>query len=170
MTNKMLIAYCNTHELPNITEEDLRRLTCIHISFALINEHGEVYWDQKGTEGVLDKIRSVNPEMKIVLSIGGWGADGFSQAAATSEGRDKFVKTAIAILKKNKMDGLDIDWEYPCSDQAEIAASPDDRETFTLLIKELRRQLDEVGDGKTLSIAAGALRSYIEDTDMCEVQ
>lgn len=170
MTNKMLIAYCNTQALPNITEEDINRLTSIHISFGLINEYGEVYWDQKGTEGVLDKIRSINPEIKIVLSIGGWGADGFSQAAATAEGREKFVKTAVKILEDNGMTGLDIDWEYPCSDQAEIAASPNDKETFTLLIKELRRQLDAGGEGRTLSIAAGALRSYIQDTDMQEVQ
>ena len=44
MEKKMLIAYCNTAELPNITEDDIKRLTCIHISFGLIDENGKVYW------------------------------------------------------------------------------------------------------------------------------
>lgn len=167
---QLLIAYCNTQELPNITEDDVKRLNYIHISFGLVNESGEVYWDQKGTEGVLSKIRSINPDIKIVLSIGGWEADGFSQAAATKEGREKFTKTAVKIMQDNELDGLDIDWEYPCSSQAGIASSPEDKETFTLLIQELRKQIDACGKGQSLSIAAGALRSYINDTNMGEVQ
>ena len=170
MEKKMLIAYCNTAELPNITVDDIERLTCIHIAFSLIDENGEAYWNQRGTEGILSKIRAVNPEIKIVISIGGWGADGFSQAAATAEGREKFAASAVRIMEENDLDGIDIDWEYPCSSQAEIASSKEDKETFTLLIRELRRQIDACGKGQTLSIAAGALRSFIADTNMAEVQ
>jgi len=167
---QLLIAYCNTQELPNITEADLKRLDYIHIAFALVNEQGEVYWNQKGTEGVLSKIKEVNPDVKMVISVGGWGADGFSQAAATKEGRQKFTESAVKIMQDNNLDGIDIDWEYPCSSQAGIASSPKDKETFTLLIKELRERIDACQKGQTLSIAAGALRSYINDTDMREVQ
>lgn len=170
MEKKVLIAYCNTEELPNIIHEDIHRLSSIHISFGLINENGEVYWNQKGTEGVLSKIKKENSEMKIVLSIGGWGADGFSQAAATKEGREKFAASAVKIMQENEMDGIDIDWEYPCSSQAGIASAKEDKETFTLLIQELRRQIDACGEGHTLSIAAGALESFIQGTDMREVQ
>ena len=167
---QLLIAYCNTQELPNITEADLKRLDYIHIAFALVNDRGEVYWDQKGTEGVLSEIKKVNPDIKIVISIGGWGADGFSQAAATPEGRQKFAESAVKIMQENKLDGIDVDWEYPCSSQAGIASSPEDKVTFTLLMKELREQIDACQKGQTLSIAAGALRSYLDDTVMREVQ
>lgn len=170
MKKQVVIAYCNTEELPNITHEDIQRLSSIHISFGLINENGEVYWDQKGTEGVLAKIKKENPAIKIVLSIGGWGADGFSQAAATKEGRQKFTASAVKIMQENELDGIDIDWEYPCSSQAGIASAKEDKETFTLLIQELRRQIDACGKGHTLSIAAGALESFIQGTDMGEVQ
>ena len=167
---QLIIAYCNTQELPYITEADLKRLDYIHISFALVNKQGEVYWNQKGTQGILPKLKAINPDIKIVISIGGWGADGFSQAAATKEGRQKFIDTAMKIMLDNDMDGIDIDWEYPCSSQAGIASSPEDKENFTLLIKELRERIDACQKGQTLSIAAGALRSYVRDTEMGEVQ
>ena len=170
MKKKMLIAYCNTVELPNITMEDIKRLSSIHISFGLIDESGEAYWNQRGAEEILPKIRAINPEIKLVISIGGWGADGFSQAASTEEGRQRLAASAVRIMEENQLNGIDIDWEYPCSSQAEIASSPEDRENFTLLIRELRRQIDACRKGQTLSIAAGALRSFIEDTDMGEVQ
>ena len=38
----------------------------------------------------------------------------FSNMVQTPESRSVFVKTAVDFLKKNKFDGLDIDWEYPC--------------------------------------------------------
>lgn len=170
MKKKMLIAYCNTQELPNITMDDIKRLSSIHISFGLINENGEAYWNQMGTEGVLSKIRGINPEIKIVISIGGWGADGFSQAAAFEEGRQRLAASAVRIMEENQLDGIDIDWEYPCSGQAGIAFLKEDKENFTLLIQELRRQIDACKKGQTLSIAAGALRSFIADTNMGEVQ
>lgn len=167
---QLLIAYCNTQELPNITEADLKRLDYVHISFALINEQGEVYWNQKGTEGVVSKIKEINPDIKMIISVGGWEADGFSQAAATEEGRKKFTASVVKIMQDNNLDGIDIDWEYPCSSQSGIASSPEDKETFTLLIKELRTQIDACKKGQTLSIAAGALRSYLDGTNMSEVQ
>lgn len=170
MNQQVIIAYCGTRELPNITEDDLKRLDSVHIAFGLVDDNGEVYWNQRGTEGVLSKMREINPKIKIVLSIGGWGADGFSQAAATESGRKKFVKSAVKIMVENEMDGIDIDWEYPCSSQAGIVSSPEDKETFTLLMKELRKQIDECGEGHTLSIAAGAEAFYLEGTDMGEVQ
>ena len=170
MEKKVLIAYCNTGELPFLTKEDMNRLDSVHISFSLINEKGEAYWDQKGTEGVLEKIKEINPELRLIISIGGWGADGFSQAAATEEGRQRFAASAVRIMEENKLDGIDIDWEYPCSSQAGIASAREDKENFTLLIRELRKQIDACGKGQTLSVAAGALESFLADTDMGEVQ
>ena len=52
-------------------------------------------------------IRKSNPELKIVLSVGGWGADGFSQAARTKEGRERFAASALAIVKEYGLDGID---------------------------------------------------------------
>ena len=107
--------------------------------------------------------------IKLVLSIGGWEADGFSQAAATEEARKKWAASVVSLVENYGFDGIDIDWEYPCSDKAGIKASPADKDNFTLLLREMREQLDGFLNYKSLSIAAGALKSYLMDTNMKEV-
>ena len=96
---KRIIGYVNTADLNHMREEDVRALTVINIAFGLIRD-GEVVWDAKDARDGIVSIRKSNPELKIVLSVGGWGADGFSQAARTKEGRERFAASALAIVKE----------------------------------------------------------------------
>lgn len=168
MERKKLIAYCMTRSLDEMEEKDIKALDTIHIAFGLIKDD-EVYWQESHGEADIARIRAVHPGIKIVLSVGGWEADGFSQAAETEQGRKKLAQSAVRLAEKYGFDGIDIDWEYPCSNKAGIRAIPEDKENFTLLLKELRQQLSAMEGYKTLSIAAGALKSYIADTHMEEV-
>ena len=104
--------------------------------------------------------------MKIVLSVGGWGADGFSHMAMTEEGRRKFARSCLDAVERYNLDGIDIDWEYPCSDAAGIGADPRDKENFTALLAALREYL---GKGRIVSVAVGASRRCIADTQMDKV-
>ncbi len=83
-----------------------------------------------------------HPHITPILSVGGWGADGFSQAAATAEGREAFAADVLQVMQQHGFLGVDIDWEYPGSSVAGIHSSPDDRENYTLLLKTLREGLD----------------------------
>ena len=124
---KRIIGYVNTADLNHMREEDVRALTVINIAFGLIRD-GEVVWDAKDARDGMVSIRKSNPELKIVLSVGGWGADGFSQAARTKEGRERFAASALAIVKEYGLDGIDIDWEYPGTSLAGIASDRSDKE------------------------------------------
>lgn len=168
MERKKLIAYCLTKNLGGMKEEDIKALDSIHIAFGLIRD-GRVYWSETHGAEDIARIRRIHPGIKVVLSVGGWEADGFSQAAETEEGRIVWAQSAVELVEKYGFDGIDVDWEYPCSEKAGIRAIPEDKENFTLLLQEMRRQLSEFVEYKTLSIAAGALKSYIADTDMREV-
>lgn len=166
MKKQQIIGYCLTRSLHLITEQDAKMLDVIHVAFGLVNDLGEVYWDKSSNPNQFERLHNINPNLKIMLSVGGWEADGFSQAAATKLGREKFAASLVNLTKVEGFDGIDIDWEYPCSDSAGIHCSPDDKENFTLLLAEIRKQLDQFEDYKTLAIAAGSLESYIQGTNM----
>ena len=69
--------------------------------------------------------------------------------AANDEYRRAFAKDCDRVVKEFDLDGIDIDWEYPTSSMANISASPDDTENFTLLMKDIRAA---IGDQKELPL------------------
>lgn len=61
--------------------------------------------------------KAEHPDLKIIGSIGGWNfpSSFFSKAVRTATSRSKFVDSVIAFCGANKLDGIEIDWEHPCS-------------------------------------------------------
>ena len=166
-----LIGYVSGKDFPLLIDKDIRALDVINIAFGAVENGRVIFKEPDGFEKELQRVRSVNPQCKLVLSVGGWTAGGFSEAAATEAGRLLFAQTSAALLERYALDGLDIDWEYPCIDTAGIAASPDDKINFTQLLHSCRDVLDAMsGQRKMLTIAAGAGDYFIEHTQMAEVQ
>jgi len=106
--------------------------------------------DLHGNFGQLRMLKEAYPHLKTLISIGGWiGSGRFSDAAATPERREKLVASCIELFLTRwpgVFDGIDIDWEYPvCCGLPENSYRPDDRRNCTLLFREFRRQLDDLG-------------------------
>ena len=155
----------------DINKLDVRQITHLNYSFGLVynNEKDETndalkdasklhqIWLSEKVQADLQKIpelRKQNPNLKVLLSVGGWGARGFSGAAATKETRAVFIQSAQEIIEKYDLDGIDLDWEYPVNGAWGLVESqPTDRANFTALLKELRAAL---GHKKLLTIAVGA--------------
>jgi chitinase len=117
-------------------------------------------------------LKRAKPALQVAIAVGGWGAGGFSEAAASSAGREAFARSAAQLVKTHGADGIDVDWEYPGRADAGIAASPADRANFTALVKALRAALDAAaGEGRhyTLSIAA-AEGPFAEGIDIAAVE
>ena len=169
----LLIGYVGSSALPSVTPEDAAKMTHINVAFGHVKDSRVTVANTRNLD-TLSKLREYNPKLGILLSLGGWGAGGFSEAAATPQGRQTFANTALEILKDAQLDGIDVDWEYPCYGVADIGAQPADKRNFTLLLKELRQVLDRQGeqDGRhyLLTIATGADQYYIDGTEMAEVQ
>lgn len=170
MCRKKVIGYVWTHGLSRMREEDITKLDVINIAFGHIRDCETIWENDDDVQPDLDRIRKIHPGIKIVLSVGGWGADGFSQAAMTEAGREKAAETAAALVEKYGLDGIDIDWEYPCFAVAGIAADPRDKENFTQLLAKLRQKLDELGSGRMLTIAAGGDAYFTMHTQMEQAQ
>lgn len=61
--------------------------------------------------------KSQNSNLKVIAAIGGWTfpSSFFSAAVKTDESRTAFINSIKAFTEKYKFDGINIDWEYPCS-------------------------------------------------------
>lgn len=104
--------------------------------------------DFSGTFNQLRELKKRYPHLKILISIGGWTwSSNFSTAAKDDASRQRFSKSCIDLFLKQYegvFDGVDIDWEYPVSGGLTTGTSAD-KKNFTLLLQELRGQLDAYG-------------------------
>ncbi len=127
--------------------------------------------------GLARALKAAHPQLKVLISIGGWAAEGFSDAASSPENRERFADSALAFMHEHGFDGLDLDWEYPCSTIGGIRARPEDRQNFSALLRLLRTRLDAASDsaGRSgdarylLSIATGVIPEHLEGVDLPEV-
>ena len=108
-----------------------------------------------GNFNQLRELKAANPELKIVMSIGGWSwSSQFSGLAATAAGRQKFVASCVDQYIKGNIpglpagaaagvfDGFAIDWEYPGAPGNGNPYGPQDTPDYTALMAEFRTQLD----------------------------
>ena len=156
---------------------DASKLTHINYAFAKVNEAGEIYFQgdrHAGQIAQLQALRERNPHLKIIVSVGGWGADHFSDAALTDSSRHKFAWSGIEVIDMYDLDGIDLDWEYPGQPGPGIKYREEDRENFTLMLKTMREQLDKLSaargregaDRYLLTIASNDDERYFEHTEM----
>jgi chitinase len=172
------------------------QLTHIFYAFALIDNSGAVVLGDRcvdvgvcargqelpeqpgGNFGELRKLKAKYPHLKVTISIGGWGGSArFSDAALTDAARRRFSTSALDLFFRKwpgLFDGIDIDWEFPVQGGLKgNVERPEDKHNFTLLLAELRRQLDEQGkiDNRhyELTIAASARPSEIANIELPQI-
>ncbi|WP_028609421.1 glycoside hydrolase family 18 protein [Paenibacillus harenae] len=171
---KTIVAgYVVDDKLPELTRDDLLKLTHLNVAFGHVRSD-EIKTDHLKQMDHLRDIKLEHPELTVLLSVGGWSAGGFSEAASTGGGRKRMADSAVRVLTDFPFDGIDIDWEYPCYGEAGIGSSQGDKTNFTLLLKAMREALDRKGgqEGRhyLLTIAAGADQYYVDGTEMDQVQ
>ena len=146
------------------------RITHLFYAFTQI-EKGRcaVAPEATGHFAALAGLKRSHPKLRTLISIGGWEADGFSDAARTGRSRKRFVASCLARFfapQLDAFDGVDIDWEYPVrGGPPTLKSRPQDRRNFTLLAQEFRRQLDALGQERgrafllTAALPAGRLQA-----------
>ncbi len=159
----LLITYI--YDGADIAKEDLERLDQVNFAFAGI-KNGLTDDSIARSIKAFSSYMADYPKVRTVISIGGYGMDGFSGMASTAEGRQRFAESAISLLHKYGFRGIDIDWEYPGISAGGIASTGKDRDNFTLLIKALRAEIDayNAANGKDciLTAAVGASREHVD--------
>jgi chitinase len=127
----------------------------------------EVTWRRPllGNFQQLRALKEQYPDLKVLISLGGWTwSKYFSDAALTKQSRERFVSSCIDLFIKGNIpdpgwggmggpgaaagvfDGIDVDWEWPGSEgNAGNIIRPQDKENFTRLLAEFRKQLHAYG-------------------------
>ncbi|WP_341216093.1 glycoside hydrolase family 18 protein [uncultured Wocania sp.] len=117
----------------------------------------------------LVKHRNNYPNLKFMIACGGWGSKGFSDMSYSPESRKRFVESVVKFIKEYDLDGLDIDWEYPCIPAANTKARPEDKQNFTFLMKELREALNTLERNQTLTFASAGWKPYYNNIELDKV-
>jgi chitinase len=149
------------------------------INYAFANLQGgrivEGFAHDRENFAALNDLKKQNPALTVLVSVGGWTWSGnFSDMALTKQSRKVFVDSAVGFIVRYKLDGLDIDWEYPGMSGDNNKFRAQDKKNYTSLLKELRRRFDkeEVKLNRHLftSVAAGASARFLAHTEMRNVQ
>ncbi|MBV8156551.1 MAG: chitinase, partial [Dyella sp.] len=131
--------------LPPVNAE---KLDVINYAFAKLDANSDVMLPSPVADKTLAAfvaLRKINPRLKVIVSIGGWGADYFSEAAITDASRQHMADSVAALVEKHDVDGVDLDWEYPTLPGPGISHRPEDKRNFSLLLETLRARLDQLG-------------------------
>ena len=157
----------DAHNL-KLRDEDAANLDQLNYSFALIKDgkaDGSHWLGLKKVQSFLKK----HPHVDGVLSVGGWGADGFSDACLTEEGRKTLADSLLQLMDECGFVGIDVDWEYPGVPGTGIVSREEDVENWYALLTLLREGLDarEALHGREyhLSVALGAGENHLRVLD-----
>jgi len=103
----------------------------------------------------LVKYKRLYPDVRTLISVGGWsGSGGFYNMANSEAGRETFANSVVNFLRTYQFNGVDIDWEYPSG--TPLSGNPLDSsvaepvravnyDNYVLLMKKLREKLDAAG-------------------------
>ena len=148
---------------PKMEVKDIpfKYLTHINYSFAIPAPSGDTLLPIANDSALVDLVKAAKlNKVKVFISIGGWGiGDGggedgrFHRMAETEEGRKAFIASTMAFVKKYKLDGVDLDWEYP----DENHRSADD---YVALCKDLFAQLHAQNKQLTAAVVSAGKKAF----------
>ena len=171
--------YQKGYTVPDIPAD---QLTHVIYAFANITEDGtcaigDPYADLNfvlpdgeplsGNFAQLARLKQKHPHLQTLLSVGGWTwSYNFSEMALEHDSRAQFAQSCVALMRQYGFDGLDIDWEFPVV----FNGNPADSANFTLLLAQLRQQLDhqETLDNRPylLTIAAPQTEEFYQHIEL----
>ena len=138
----------------------------------------------RGIFNQLKKLKADYPELKILLSIGGWGGGKyFSDAVKTPVSREifvddcinKFIYGDLPVINgvggnrsaEGIFDGFDIDWEFPVNGGPEgTHNNPEDKENLTKLLELFRKRLNIVNPNLILTEAVAGDKPNLNNYDI----
>ncbi|WP_253298212.1 glycosyl hydrolase family 18 protein [Paenibacillus sp. MSJ-34] len=143
INGKIIGTYVADWHFPAVNTIQANKLTHIFHAFSSVNNSGQIIPGNVNNMNQLTSLKTSYPHLKVLVSVGGWGnTGGFPTVASTDANRTAFANNAVSFMRTYRLDGLDLDWEYPTAN---------DRQNYTKLIQKLREVFDaaSAADGRT---------------------
>lgn len=165
---KVCLAYVGCGNTPTgkfdeqIKKINMKKLTHMAVAFLTFSEVNGKWMPylspllKSNIKRIKEEIAAQHADTKLLLSVGGAGADGFCQATRTASGRKETAKILTNIVDELSVDGIDIDWEFPGEPILGIACCKNCKTDFVLFLEELKKQLKS----HLLTIAVGSNRYF----------
>ncbi|KAJ1984376.1 hypothetical protein H4R34_000692 [Dimargaris verticillata] len=120
------------------------KLTHINYAFGVLKND---YTVELTSGNLLDTVvkNAHSHKVKVLLSVGGWsGSEFFSPMAKSAEGRQKTIDSLMDYVDQHRLDGLDIDWEFPgrVGMPCNQFDAQNDTKNLLAFLQELRKALD----------------------------
>lgn len=99
-------------------------------------------------------MRQKNSELSVLAAIGGASEEfskAFSKLSSSIETRNHFVENILSFIKRHSVQGIDIDWEFPSTE--------DDRKNFVLLLEQLSESFKSFGYILSVAVAPDKWRA-----------
>lgn len=131
-----IVGYLPTYRASYINSLQYNKLTHINYSFLIPDTDGNISTSGFSFTNLNSLVTQAHlNNVKVLMAFGGWnnGDDsGFRSLSADLTKRTNFVNQAISFVKANSLDGIDIDWEFP---------QTADADNYVLLMKQLHDSL-----------------------------
>lgn len=126
---------------------------CTHINVGIISiRQNSVFVDKTLHEQFkeMSNLKRLNTDLKVLLWIGGPSdSASFLEMIKNHANRKTFIQSIKSVLEKYRLDGVDIDWEFPFTyNRSQLH--------FSQLLHEIRREYEREHRTYLLTIAVAA--------------
>lgn len=145
----VIIAYIKGGEALNISKIAAEKVTHIYYACATAKDN-KVYLSNEATD--IDNLKKLsflkenNPNLKILISVAcrDWSKT-FSQSGVIDT--KAFAVSAVNMIKKANLDGIDINWGYPLAKNSkDIVNSSESSQTYIDIINSTKAKLAALGE------------------------
>ncbi|KHO01344.1 chitinase [Metarhizium album ARSEF 1941] len=152
----IFVGYYPTWRHGDISNMDLSNYTHINVAFAIPEKNGSLSFEGDAfMDKVVTKLQGAGS--KVLVSVGGWaGSAHFSTIVKDAALSEAFTTSILHMMKKYKLDGIDIDWEFPGLQGSACNAvdKENDATNFLKFLTSLRAKIDAAfGKGKLITLA-----------------
>ncbi|XP_077552737.1 chitinase-like protein 4 [Haemaphysalis longicornis] len=140
----------SSHQL---SPEALDETLCTHVVVGalVVSSDGRLVTTLPEHEEVIAKVSAT--KLKVLLSVGAHGPGALSRVVAYRWTRLKFIRSAMRMVRRFHVSGIDFDWEFPGWYSGYVG----DRYLFRLLIQDFRTYMSETKKEFLLTASVSAI-------------